>query len=412
MNPSLLNKHLPVNWENGMMMTAGHLIALNQYAIGAIHNATIAHVNPVNYGLLPCYDKNYNALEIVGDSPKEYFSVELVRCLAVTPGANILSITPETVSAGQYKKSDLIAQINLADSRERYLLLYLEIAPDYAPVGIPDPSENFDRKPRLNLSVKLKHTTLNYPHEITDRYSNSPNVLPLALYDAGDRAHPTQIKQFIPPCVSCDSFQSLAKLYDRLQKITEDMLISCTEVMKFVHEDSQKNLRSQVAVDMSVILPPIIQSLIHINSQFKTSLRYESPVRLVQVFKQLAIAVSSSYFPLHLARRRELARYFADFHGVPGDFMDTTGAVENAEYAHVNIYHSCFEHILKFLKMYADLFKEMSEKGLKTSEFAPGTYREDTPQQPAYQPEPTPALPPPPPPKTSSDDDDWGMILG
>ncbi len=410
MNPSSLNKYLPVNWENGMMINAGHLIALNQYIIGAAHNAAIVQVNPVNYGLLPCHDKQYNALEIAGDSPKEYFSVELVRCLAVTPSAHILHITPETVTTGQYKKSDLIANINLAESRERYLLIYLELNPELTTVGTPDPNENFDRKPHLNISVQLKHTTLNYPDEITDRYSNSPNVLPLALYDAGDRAHPTRIKQFIPPCVSCDSYQPLAKLYNRLQKVSEDMLTTSTEVMKFVHEDAQKNLRSQVAIDMGIVLPPIIHTLIDINSQFKTSLRYQPPIQIVQMFKKLAIAVRSSYFTLNATRRREMARYFSEFHGVPKDFMDATGIVEAAEYAHVNIYHSCFEHILKFLKIYADLFKEMSEKGLKTSEFAPGTYREDTTQHIA-EPEIAPP-PPPPPPKSTDDDDDWGVILG
>lgn len=411
MNPSTLNKYLPINWQNGMMMNASHLVQLNDYIIGAVHNASILNVNPINYGLLPCYDKQYNSLEIAGDSPKEYFSVELVRCLAVTPNAQILFITPETVTAGKYIKSDLIANINLAESRERYLLIYLETTPDYSSVGIPDTAENFDRKPYLNVSVKLKHTTLNYPHEITDRYSNSPNVLPLALYDVGDRAHPTQIKQFIPPCVSADSYQSLAKLYDRLQKISENMLTTCTEVLKFVHEDSQKNLRSQVAIDMGIMLPPIIHALIDINSRFKTSLRYEAPIQVVQAFKKLAIAVRSSYFTLNATRRRELARYFSQFHGIPANFMDTTGAVETAEYAHVNIYHSCFEHILKFLKMYADLFKEMSEKGLKTSEFAPSTYKEDTVEPVHQEPEAPPPPPPPLPPK-SDDEDIWKDMIG
>ncbi len=403
MKPALLDTHLPVNWENGMMISAAHLMAQNKFIIGAAYNPTLIHVNPVNYGLLACYDGQPESLEIRGDQPREYFKVELIRCMAAMASGHIIAITPETIAAGKYEKSDLILEINLGESREAFLMVYLEVDADWNPVGKPDAGENFDRKPYLNIAAKLKYTTLNSPDEITNRYRNSHNVMPLSLYDIGDKGHIKEITKFIPPSVSFDSCKPLARFYEQLQKKSDELLNSCTEVLKFVHEDSKKNLRSDIAIDMGVIIPPVINTLIDINSHFKTSLRYENPIRLVQLFKKMAIAVRAAYFSLNQTRRRELGRYFSEFHGTPADFMEIAGALENAEYSHVNIYHSCLKKILKFLKVYSELFNEMSQKGLKTEGLVDGGYEEDVQEKVTTS---TRTQAPPP---VSHEEDFWDM---
>lgn len=403
MKPDLLDTHLPINWENGMMMSAAHLIGQNKFIIGAAYNPTLIHINPVNYGLLACYDGQPNSLEIRGDQPREYFKVELVRCMAVMASGHIIAINPETVAAGKYEKSDLILEINLGESREAFLVVYLETDAEWSPVGQPDTGEDFDRKPYLNITAKLKYTTLNSPDEITNRYRNSHNVMPLSLYDIGDKAHIKEITKFIPPSVSFDSCKPLARFYEQLQKRSDELLSSCTEVLKFVHEDSQKNLRSDIAIDMGVIIKPIINSLIDINSHFKTSLRYENPIRLVQLFKKMAIAMRAAYFSLNQTRRRELGRYFSEFHGTPSDFMEIASVLESAEYSHVNIYHSCLKKILKFLKVYSELFSEMAQKGLKTEELVGGGYEEDVQDKPENGNKPPPISP------KSQEEDFWDM---
>ncbi len=363
----MLKSKLPVNWENGMMINANHLVAMNDFIISATHNAAAVRFNPINYGLLPSNDKRQLSLEFNSETPREYFRIELTRCIAVMPNSIIVNIQPETVNTGVYNRNNLVVNVDLNESREQYLLIYLEVNHTWETVGTPAENEQFDRKPFLNITPKLRYTTLKNPEEISDKYGNSQNVLPLALYDTQDRTHPSLVK-FIPPCMSLDAHPPLLHLFEELHKISEELLGNCREVMCLVHEDSQRKFHAQVAVDMGAVLPPILNALIDINSQFRTALKHAPPVQLVQLFKRLAIAIRTGLFTLSQGRLREMENYFAEFYGIPVDFMKTASILESAEYSHVNIYHSSFKKVINLLKVYSNLFDEMVKKGLKTPE--------------------------------------------
>lgn len=412
MNPSYFRSNLPVNWQNGMMINARHLVELNEHIISSIHNILVTGVNPTNYGLFPCYDQNYNSLEITGDSPREYFSSELLRCAALMPNGHIINITPETIAAGQYNKSKLTANIDLSINNEQYLLLYLEVNPEYTPVGTPSPDENFDRSPYINLSAQLKHVTLASPQQITEQYRNSHNILPLALYNVSDKNQPTKISQYIPPSISFDAYQPLAKLYELLEKKIDRMLDASNEVMKFIHYDSRGNLPQQIYIDMNVILPPIINVLIDAKSSFKSSLRYQSPVELVRIFKKLAIAVESGYATLHQNRSIEMERYFSEFHGEARQYRNATAIVINTPYSHINLFHTNLEHIISFIQLYVNLFSEISKRGLKTQSFdIDDNFHQATPQTPPPK-SPPPHRETPPPTTPTLPNDPWADSLG
>lgn len=373
-----LKSHLPINWETGMMINTNHLTGLNQNIAGSILNLTTRTINPVNFGLFPGYYLKGKSLVLKKETPKQYFRIELVQCIALMPNGMIVNINPELLEESKINPSDLSIEIAVSSQEsENFLLVYLEVGNDWKPVGIPDASENYDRKPFLNFSVKLRSTTLGTTQEITDRYASNPNVLPLILYNIADSSNPSEIKQFIPPCISFNSYQALSDLFDGLRNKVDILLSNCREVLKFVHEDTQKKLRSVVAIDMEVMLPPIINALISVNSKFKGSLVYQTPIALVELFKELAIAIRVGFFALNQSRRRELARYFSEFYGSPADFIEIAGAVESIQYAHINMFHSSFERILKFLRIYNSLFEEMAKQGLKTEVFSGGTYEED-----------------------------------
>jgi|GEM_PF-1414570 len=370
---TLLYSHLPVNWEDGMVVSAQHLSDANKYIIGSVLNSRLIQTNPVNYGLLPCYfkahiydDTNaYHALKFASksDNPNiDYFTVRLTHCNAILPSSQLIHITPDTIRSGKYDENDLTDSIKPSESSydEGYILVYLEVEPTYSPVGNLKDDEEFNRQPYLNTKAHLKHTFLRSSEQIeVSNYLNSDNQLPLRIYRFNSNSC-TLITTYIPPCTSINASKNLIKYYNEFGEQAKTLLNSLTETLKYSHSEPSKYS------NMGIFLPPIVSALVQIIAKFNGHLKYALPIEIVEVFKSLAIAIYSSYYTLNENNRKELEHYFNKFRKPTNKelFIESVNAFIRENYMHNNC-DVIFKKVQALITESASLFEEVSKHGLE-----------------------------------------------
>jgi len=388
MNAEYTSNRLPVNWENGMMVTQNHLTEMNHYISSVYRNSLLNNTNPYNYGLLPAYDLKFNSLKINTEKQGENLFVRIDQCYVLTFDGMCFYINPETIASGAFPANDMSVNIDLLGATYNYILLYLVYKPEeFKKVGAVDISkDDFERKPNLSVDVKLSFTFIESLNSISERYDKSANAIPLAVVNVVNKENPILEKKYIPPCINFFSDERLNNIYDKIKVDAVSLLENASQVMNFVHEDSKGKLTSEIVMDMELLLKNMMPIIAEINAALKTDYKARPPVELIFLFKKLAITFRSNVDSLEYRRKREVTDYFAAQYGTPNDLAKIGIELTEGSYSHANMFSTALLPMKKFLDIMLNLMKEIASKGLKTQVFvAENEWEEDVKEQKQMQ---------------------------
>jgi len=371
MNWEYTLNRLPVNWENGMMISQAHLVEMNHYIASVYRNSLLNNTNPYNYGLLPAYNNKFKSINIHIEKQGENLFVNLERCYALTFDGLCFYINPETVKEGAFEAVNLTASIDLLKTNYNYVLLYIVYKPEeLKKVGAVDiEKDDFERKPYLNVDLKLTYTYIESINEVA-RFDQQGNSFPVGIINVANKENPMLEKRYIPPCINFYSNKHISAIYDNIRSDSMSLLENASQVLNFVHEDSKGKLTSELVMDMELLLKNMLPIIAEINASFKTDLKAKAPINMVFLFKKLALTFMSNVDSLDYRRKREIGDYFAAQYGTPNDLAKIGLELIESNYSHADLFSTGLYPLKKFLDILLNLMKQISAKGLKTKVFA------------------------------------------
>jgi len=362
---------LPVNWETGMMLNQTHLNELNDYMFSVYRNSMLKGVHYYNYGLLPDYEDKFDALKISLEKQGSQLLVQLEQCNVLTFDGFCFNINPQAIKAGYLEYNNFNISIDTDQINQNYILLYLSYnAEEIIKVGNVDVAkDDFERKPYRNIAVKLKSSNIENTTHIT-QFEGQGNSIPLAIINITNKENPQIEKKYIPPCINFYSDERLSSIFEKLNKDTNALSESMTQVLSFVREDEKSNLVSDLTLDLSFFLKNLLPIVSEINAALRSKLKVGSIIELFYLYKKMATTFIASFDCIEQTNRREMASYFAKMHGTPAQFSKIALNLVEANYVHVNIYKSSLEPILKFVDLILKLMEDMASKGLQVKAFS------------------------------------------
>jgi len=362
---------LPVNWETGMMLNQTHLNELNDYMFSVYRNSMLKGVHYYNYGLLPDYEDKFDALKISLEKQGSQLLVQLEQCNVLTFDGFCFNINPQAIKAGYLEYNNFNISIDTDQINQNYILLYLSYnAEEIIKVGNVDVAkDDFERKPYRSIAVKLKSSKIEDINDVKE-FEGLGNSIPLAIINITNKQNAQIEKKYIPPCINFYSDERLSSIFEKLNKDTNALSESMTQVLSFVREDEKSNLVSDLTLDLSFFLKNLLPIVSEINAALRSKLKVESIIELFYLYKKMATTFIASFDCIEQTNRREMASYFAKMHGTPAQFSKIALNLVEANYVHVNIYKSSLEPILKFVDLILKLMEDMASKGLQVKAFS------------------------------------------
>ena len=371
MNSKHTTYKLPVNWETGMMLNQTHLNELNDYMFSVYRNSMLKGVHYYNYGLLPDYEDKFDALKISLEKQGSQLLVQLEQCNVLTFDGFCFNINPHAIKAGYLEYNNFNISIDTDQINQNYILLYLSYnAEEIIKVGNVDVAkDDFERKPYRSIAVKLKSSKIEDINDVKE-FEGLGNSIPLAIINITNKQNAQIEKKYIPPCINFYSDERLSSIFEKLNKDTNALSESMTQVLSFVREDEKSNLVSDLTLDLSFFLKSLLPIVSEINAALRSKLKVESIIELFYLYKKMATTFIASFDCIEQTNRREMASYFAKMHGTPAQFSKIALNLVEANYVHVNIYKSSLEPILKFVDLILKLMEDMASKGLQVKAFS------------------------------------------
>jgi len=362
---------LPVNWETGMMLNQTHLNELNDYMFSVYRNSMLKGVHYYNYGLLPDYEDKFDALKISLEKQGSQLLVQLEQCNVLTFDGFCFNINPHAIKAGYLEYNNFNISIDTDQINQNYILLYLSYnAEEIIKVGNVDVAkDDFERKPYRSIAVKLKSSKIEDINDVKE-FEGLGNSIPLAIINITNKQNAQIEKKYIPPCINFYSDERLSSIFEKLNKDTNALSESMTQVLSFVREDEKSNLVSDLTLDLSFFLKSLLPIVSEINAALRSKLKVGSIIELFYLYKKMATTFIASFDCIEQTNRREMASYFAKMHGTPAQFSKIALNLVEANYVHVNIYKSSLEPILKFVDLILKLMEDMASKGLQVKAFS------------------------------------------
>jgi len=328
-------------------------------------------VHYYNYGLLPDYEDKFDALKISLEKQGSQLLVQLEQCNVLTFDGFCFNINPQAIKAGYLEYNNFNISIDTDQINQNYILLYLSYnAEEIIKVGNVDVAkDDFERKPYRSIAVKLKSSKIEDINDVKE-FEGLGNSIPLAIINITNKQNAQIEKKYIPPCINFYSDERLSSIFEKLNKDTNALSESMTQVLSFVREDEKSNLVSDLTLDLSFFLKNLLPIVSEINAALRSKLKVESIIELFYLYKKMATTFIASFDCIEQTNRREMASYFAKMHGTPAQFSKIALNLVEANYVHVNIYKSSLEPILKFVDLILKLMEDMASKGLQVKAFS------------------------------------------
>ncbi len=264
-----------VNWQDGMLLTMGHLRDQDRY-FGELARWHAAEAND-NYGLVK-KSSDQPSLILNPTMSSGRLSVEVKRCQALLPCGAYVEFN-ETIAGG----SVLRAETETSDAR---IPVFIGAdSSDWKQVGEPDPSEEVPRVPYElpNYIMSLKDP----PNLPSDRYMQ---IAELTVQGSEVR----QTEGYFPPCLHLSADDRLSSLAISYRNRIENLLK--LSINAFLSASSEKTLEGASTRLQSAFRETTYYLVYHMSSHlddFIVGRNSSHPSRMVVQFKKLFRVVSS-----------------------------------------------------------------------------------------------------------------------
>jgi hypothetical protein len=308
-----MDHYFQVNWVNGMKVTSGHFLELENHFINRSQILAKGYVNPVNYGLLPTGDK---------EKASTRFSL-LLREEKIRIHQDLLAVTPD----GYLVQIPANADFHLArpaDNPPPYYLVLTVDSYSRLPFGEINEQENPLRYP---FAIPEYHFQF-LPVQGNTFHALGNTILPIAKFPNSSME---EDRSYIPPCASIQSSPTLVSFYN-------DMLESLLKLEKTAYS----LLGARVVTHKSLLM-----NLVGFFNRNKAALEWYIPyLPPVFLFEKVVEAASIFYtyneVELKSAREDELSRVLPKIVNLKYNHLDIIAAV--------NICRTFTDSYSKFLK--------------------------------------------------------------
>jgi len=342
-----------VNWVDGMAVDSQHFVQTEDYFIDALCKAQALGITKHTYGLLPLQKEINSANDIeITEQITSSVKILLKRCNAVTAGGFHINYNPpvgETLSYIHYFSDDK----NEDSQQTKWWDVVLTANPFMrVPVGEPDPESTPPRHPNTQESYQLSIVPSR------DIQSSSLGRYHLVIGKVRQRSGRFEVDaDFIPPCTSMASHNSLRVYHGEFQKYISEIE---SDSKKIIGKILNRTNNGPLALHIKMICEEIIRYISVFYFKFRNLGLTDQPINVVNHFSALAHRIYSSMIFISKSDKEEVLKYFYEWSDVtPGSFEDLLSNTLDIEYQHNNI-NTIMLQIKTFLEVLSDLWKKLS----------------------------------------------------
>jgi hypothetical protein len=293
-----MKQYLQVNWVNGMKITSGHFIEMENHFIDRIQHTVSGCINDLSYGLLPVREKETNVPSFLLSLGSNKIKV-LQDLSLITPSGNLIQLL-----------SNMEVDILKPASESETYFLVVSVSP-------------FERTPYGEINEN--ETPLRYPHSIPEYHFEllplhqnlnhvfGEDIVPLAKYNGSFFEEDTS---YIPPCTSIQAHPALIEIYNTAMKTMAELEKVVPELLK------KQNITNRM----------LLIDLTHFLDQNKAAmdwyLPYMPPVFLLEKINQVARIIRSSVEIQKIQIKDELKSLLQEIIAFNYDHLDIAKSVK------------------------------------------------------------------------------------
>ncbi|TDQ30357.1 hypothetical protein [Tenacibaculum caenipelagi] len=344
--------HLPVNWTDGVKISAEHFFKSYNNVIETIKDYSSVCLKSYEYGLTEKTSNFENLqLEALTDGDNSLI-IKLKSCNAITQGGYRIIYHPNLYGEDSPSVTLKTSDFDKTESEEFYVILTLSPF-EYLPVGMPDPEVLPLHHP--HVLPKLKLHTVPVSKINTSFLKEHFLVVSKILWVNGLFSID---QDYIPPVVNLSANEQLEDFSKGLLQV----LISVKNytVKVFKKNNEQKNNNKLVINTFSIC--EILQEYYSDNIFNLENLSFKrSPIYLVDRLVVLANKLSICLSIMNDKEKEELLQYYYQWTDIkPSYILDIIADTVNVKYNHIEISET-FGVLNKFVTMLERIFKKMSE---------------------------------------------------
>lgn len=350
-----LLKYYHVNWVDGMKINKNHFISIENAAMDRVKDAIACGLNDNNYGLLPSLNDKGNPLKIVMtiDNQKT-LRVKIFECRAITPGGARIEISENGSEIMGFSVPFLENTFEITGNSTESVV-YVAIAVDpfsRVPFGNADPSEEPPRYPFVTPAYRV-HII---PEEQLTKKEMGPCFLLIGKIRIVDQK-PELINEYIPPCTTVQSFNTLLRAHTEFDRFFGQLEIDLLKILNKINEKDQSNVLARVVAHLSHNMLYFLSTGI-LDFRWKTI--DQPPLFMFEYVARLARLIKNTIDSNSGEAKEELLNYLTDWCNLKqGEFEKNLISTVNFEYDHSNSYPTLLL-MMKFTDVIATLFNKLS----------------------------------------------------
>ncbi len=346
-------EHFPINWTNGVKITATHFFENYFNVVETIKNGNLRSLNNFNYGIGEKIEGSNSCIEIETiRKSNTSIIVRLKSCNAITKsGYHVLYYD------GLYGDEAPSLTIDVSDietkDESRFYVVASVNPYNLVPVGMPDPEVIPLHHPYVLPKIELYTLSENQVNAsflkenflITGEVIIKDNILALN-------------GEFIPPvqktCYNEPLNNFLLELVHSLHCIKKYSILVFRKNINSSRKNEMAEKTFFLCKDVNTFYSQYIFYLENIAGQ-------ETPIRIVQTMSVLANYLSVSLDLMSEKERESLLQYYYEWSDIkPSDLTQSIGNVISLQYDHMDIAKS-IRPIKQFMGILERIFKKMSE---------------------------------------------------
>ncbi len=351
------NYYLPVNWEDGMKINKSHFISDQNARIQDQAFATGAHINNINYGLLPAVTSRQEPLQLMLSlDNQQQIVAKLLYCRAVTPGGFVINI--EGLNNLPYTEVSenvvgLSTPFSALKNKDEAFFVVLTVNP-YArvPHGNANPDE---LPPRIPFS--LPQYSLSIISEVSLQ-GNRPGMYQLCIGRFAVKEQNIFVDEnYIPPCVNSNSHPELIEVFAGMGEFISKMELYSVQILQKIIQKKQQN-------DLALIVQRICENILQYSAShamtYRWSMLHQPPLHMFSVIASMARVFKNTLDQYVGAGKDDLINYFMEWCELnQGELENLIINLTNHQYNHENI-NNTVEITMEFSKTISNLFYNLS----------------------------------------------------
>lgn len=351
------NYYLPVNWVDGMKINKHHFIDEQNARIQDQAFAAGAHINNVNYGLLPQVAASQQPVQLyVCLDNQQQVTAKLLYCRAVTPGGFIINIESgedENLDGVSGNIEGISVPFSELKMKAEVYFVVLSVNPyKRIPFGNAIAEE---LPPRIPYTVPQYSLSLMPEEELQGK---KPGLFQLVIGKFYIKEHTILIDEnYIPPCVTSSSHPGLVDVFAGMEEFISKMEVYCLQILQKIIQKKQQNELAQI---VQRICENILQ---YCNSHamiYRWSMLHQPPLHMLSFIASMARVMKNTLDQYIGSGKEELINYFREWCDLnQGELENLVTALTNHKYSHENI-NGTVETTEAFSKTISSLFYNLS----------------------------------------------------